>query len=188
MLVYQSYYAPNKLLDGRRTSQRLAGGVGALVAETVAVVHHVTFATIQLEAMPAAFIPSSVAGAASDSVYGDIGMPILSRFRLIVNYSRQRLYAIPYGDVTRRPFSQDRLGLVLVAGDAACETRFVAPHSPAEAAGFAVGDKIASIDGRPCATWPQSVLSDLRYRPAGTTVALTMANGSVRRVLLADYF
>jgi hypothetical protein len=188
LLIYQSYYEPNALLNGRRTSERQAGGIGALVAETVAVVRHVTFGGVTFGDMPAAFIPSAIAGQASDSVHGMIGTPILSRFRLIVDYRHDRLYAMPDRAAVPAAFDKDRLGLVLTEADSGYTVTFVAPHSPAESAGFKAGDRIASIDGKSAGGLTRTALTALRYGRAGLVVALTLPDGSVRRVTLADYF
>lgn len=48
MLVYESYYQPHKVLEGRRSSQRLAAGTGGFVPETVATLSRVKFAGINL--------------------------------------------------------------------------------------------------------------------------------------------
>jgi hypothetical protein len=188
ILIYQSYYDAAKLLEQRRQSLRAAAGLAGVVSETVAVVHGITFAGTRLGEMPAAFVPRAITGAQSDSVYGQIGLPILSRFRLVVDYSHDRLYATPYRDATRAPFEKDRLGMVVVPDDSVFTVTFVAPHSPAEGAGYKVGDRLVAIDGRPPKRWARPALADLRYGAAGRTVTLTTADGNVRQVTLTDYF
>lgn len=55
---------------------------------------------------------------------GDIGPPVLPRFRLIIDDSRDPLYAIPYADAVRAIFAGDRLGLVLTQQDAGLSVEF----------------------------------------------------------------
>jgi hypothetical protein len=186
MLIYQSYYQPRGLLDGRRTSVRAAGG--AFTPETVAVVRQIEFAGERFGAMPAAFISRTAAGPTADSIFGMLGLPVLARFRLIIDYSHNRLYVIPNRDRSSMPFAKDRLGLVLVIEDSTAVVRFVAPHSPSEAAGFAASDRVAMIDDKPMSRWTPRELLDLRYGATDVTVAFTMADGRIRRVTLADYF
>jgi hypothetical protein len=188
VLVYQSYYDAHHLLDGRRASKRLAAGTGGVLVEPVATLSRAEFAGLTFRSVPAAFIPASQTGTKSDVIAGDLGLPILSRFRLIIDYSHNRLYAVPYGDVTRAPLSKDRLGLFVTKEDADFAVKFVAPNSPAEAAGFKAGDKIAMIDGKPAQAWPETAFADLRYGASGTPLAFTMQGGARRRVKLADYF
>lgn len=188
MLVYQSYYDPHKLLEGRRASQRLAAGTGGFIPEAVATLSRAQFAGIEVTKMPAAFIPATMTPSKADLISGDIGLPVLTRFRLIIDYPHDRLYAVPYAEAASAPFAKDRLGLALNKADTGFAVAFVAPNSPAQAAGFKVGDKILLIDGKAAQAWPQTALSDLRYSARGIHVAFTMEGGSVRQVKLADYF
>jgi hypothetical protein len=188
LLVYQSYYGAHKLLEGRQTSQRLGGGSGGFLPEDVATLNRAEFAGVELLKMPAAFIPATHTASLSNEIAGNIGLPILARFRLIIDYSHDRLYAIPNADAVRMPFNKDRLGLALNEEDAGFAVGFVAPNSPAQAAGFKVGDKIALINGKPVQEWPQTALADLKYGAIGTGLAFTMEGGGLRQVKLADYF
>jgi predicted metalloprotease with PDZ domain len=129
-----------------------------------------------------------VAGTKSDVIAGDLGLPVLARFRLILDYSHNRAYALPYADAARAPFAKDRLGLSLDKEDAGFAVGFVAPDSPAQAAGFKVGDKITLIDGNSAEAWPGTSFADLRYGTSGSNLVFTMQSGGVRQVKLADYF
>jgi hypothetical protein len=188
MLIYQSYYDAHKLLAGRTTSKRQAAGTGGFVIEDVACLHKAEFAGVTFSDMPAAFIPASVAGTASDVIAGDLGLPVLTRFRLIIDYPHDRLYAIPYADAARAPLAKDRLGLTLEKDESGFAVQFVAPNSPAQAAGFKAGEKIAKISGKPGAAFSQTQAADLRYGASGTSIVFTMQGGNVRRVRLQDYF
>lgn len=188
MLVYQSYYQAHDLLAGRRTSKRMGGGSGGFIPETIATLRSAEFAGITFFNMPAAFIPASQTGATSNVISGDIGLPILTRFRLIIDYPNDLLYAVPYADAVQAPFAKDRLGLFMNKEDTDFAVRFVAPNGPAQAAGFKVGDKITLIDGKSAQAWPETVFADLRYGASGTNLVFTMKGGGVRRVKLADYF
>jgi S1-C subfamily serine protease len=127
--------------------------------------------------------------ASTDCALGiDLGLPILARFRLIIDYSHGRLYAIPYADVRKAPFAKDRLGLSLNKEDAGFTVAFVAPNSPAQAAGFKVGDDVTLIDGKPAKVWPEKSFAALSYGASGTNLIFTMHGGGVRQVKLADYF
>jgi hypothetical protein len=188
MLVYESYYQIHKVLEGKRSSQRLAAGTGGFVPETVATLNHIKFAGIELSSIPAAFIPTSLTPGVPSSISGDIGLPVLARFHMIIDYAHNRLYAIPYPGILRKPFPKDRLGLTLDKQDSGFEVRFVAPHSPAELAGFKVGARITLVSGRSARDWTETALGDLRYRPSGSNLAFTMEGGILRHVKLADYF
>ena len=91
-------------------------------------------------------------------------------------------------DPTRAPFARDRLGLSLDKADAGFTVGFVAPDSPAQAAGFKVGEKIALINGKSAEVWPGTSFADPRYGPSGTDLVFTMRGGAVQQVKLTDYF
>ncbi len=188
ILVYQPYYESHKLLEGRRLSKRLAAGTGGVVVEPVATLSRAEFAGVTFVNMPAALIPSSVAGTPSNIIAGDLGLPVLTHFRLILDYSHEKLYAVPYADAALASFAKDRLGLALTKEDAGFAVEFVAPNSPAQAAGFKIGDKITQINGRSVQAWPETSFADLRYGASGTSLAFTMQSGGVRQVKLVDYF
>lgn len=188
LLVYQSYYESHKLLLGRKISKRLAGGTGGFIEEPVGTLEHIDFAGVTFGRMPAAFILQNLAGTVPSIVAGDLGLPILARFRLILDYSHKRLYLVPYGNAALAPFPKDRLGLFLTKEGDGFLVQFVAPDSPAVAAGFKVGDKITHIDGKPAEAWPGTSFTDVRYGATGTNLIFTMHDGSIRRVKLADYF
>ncbi|MGA7381217.1 MAG: PDZ domain-containing protein [Terriglobales bacterium] len=163
-------------------------GHGGFIPETVATLTRAEFAGITFVNMPAALVPSIVAGTNSELIAGDIGLPVLTHFRLILDYSHERLYAVPYADAVRALFAKDRLGLALAKEDTEFAVEFVAPNSPAQAAGFKVGDKVTAIDRKSVQAWPGTSFADLRYGASGTDLAFTMKGGGTRQLKLADYF
>jgi hypothetical protein len=83
------------------TSKRLAAGTGGFIPETVATLNRAEFAGLTFGSMQAAFIPSSQSGTKSDVIAGDLGLPVLARFRLILDYSHNRVYALPYANAAQ---------------------------------------------------------------------------------------
>jgi C-terminal processing protease CtpA/Prc len=122
---------------------------------------------------------------------------MLARFRLVIDNSHDRLYAIPNNDAPTVPFVKDRLGLTLGRKDAnLVVVYFVAPGSPAQAAGFEAGDTITRIDLTPTGqkksvqAWPTSgsLSTALLHASAGTVAEFTLDGGRVHRMTLADFF
>jgi len=201
--VAPSYYQARQLLNGRRTSQTVAGGVGGYRPETVASLRDVGFAGVDFADVPANFTADVASADNSNLIMGTIGLPMLARFRLIVDYSHDRLFATPTADASNAPFSRDRLGLYLDRKGAVLVVGFVAPGSPAKTAGFKIGDVIARIDNvrsgeKPIdlnqidqpstSAWSETTFRALRDEPVGTVVTFTLANGSKKRVELADFY
>lgn len=187
--VYQPYYEANKLLQNRASSIRLGGGLnGQRPQEPVATLRQIQFAGVNFSQVPGVFPSNAVRGSDSPLISGNIGLELLARFRLIIDYPHDRLYAIPNPEATGVPFVKDRLGLYLSAQGATLTVDFVAPGSPAQAAGFKLGERIAMIDQQPAQTWTPALLTNLRLAPKGSTIVFTMAGGHTRQVRMTDYF
>jgi hypothetical protein len=183
LLVVPAYVQTHKLLDGHPTSQRQSGPF----IETVVSVDHLRFAGVDFTHTPIALIPESEIPPAG--ITGGVGLPLLAKFRLIIDYSHDRLYAIPYAAAIKTPIVKDRIGLVLDRKDTAgFSVTFVSPNSPAEAAGFTKGDKIALIDGKPFSAWPTQAIIRFQMTDAGTRHTFTMPDGTIRQVTAADFF
>jgi predicted metalloprotease with PDZ domain len=134
------------------------------------------------------FPSNTVRGSDSPLISGNIGLELLARFRLIIDYAHDRLYAVPSTEAESVPFAKDRLGLYLSKQGTTFVVDFVAPGSPAQAAGFKVGERIAMIDKKAGSTWTQAELTKLRFAAKGTTVGFTMESGLTRLVKATDYF
>jgi Aspartyl protease/PDZ domain len=186
--VYPAYYKPRHLLEGRRASQTIGGGLGGARPEGVAALRHVGFAGVDFTDVPTRFDPDILSGANSNLVLGNIGLPMLARFHLVIDFSHDQLFAAPYPNANGAPFAKDRLGLYLVRKDADVIVVFVSPGSPAEAAGFKAGDRIIQIDQQVAGAWSDADLQELRNRSAGARVNLGQAGGGVRQVILADFY
>jgi hypothetical protein len=186
--VFPAYYRAHGLPGERRTSQLMAGGVGGFHAETVASLGHLSFAGVEFSGVPALFTPDTLSASNSNVVVGNIGLSVLARFRLIIDYSHDRLYAIPDADAVSAPFPKDRLGLSLIKHGADLSVELVAPGGPAQAAGFKAGEAIAAIDGKPARAWNDAALSAMRNGAAGSRLTFTMADGAIKQVQLADFY
>lgn len=186
--VYQPYYQAHGLLQGRPTSMRLGGGLnGQRPQEPVATLRRVRFAGVEFSNVPGVFPSNAVRGSDSDLVAGNIGLGLLSRFHLIVDYPHDRLYAKPYGGAMDA-FAKDRLGLYLSKHGTALVVDFVSPGSPAQAAGFRAGEQVAMIDRKPAPAWTASELDGLRHAAKGAVLVFAMKDGGIRRVRAGDYF
>jgi predicted metalloprotease with PDZ domain len=138
--------------------------------------------------VPSVFPSNTVRGSDSPLISGNIGLELLARFRLIVDYSHDRLYAVPNAVAESVPFAKDRLGLYLSKQGTTFVVDFVSPGSPAQAAGFKAGERIAMIDRKAGPAWTQAELTNLRFATKETAVVFTMESGSTRQVKAMDYF
>jgi hypothetical protein len=182
LLVVPSYVQEHKLMEGRRTSTRLSGKF----IEPVVTLDHLAFAGVDFPDAPIALVPDAVLPPAS--IAGGVGLPLLSHFRLLIDYSHHRLFAVPNAGAAQIPFVKDRLGLVVAQRGEGLGVTFVAPGSPAEAAGFVTGDEIAAIDGKPIALYPDLAIMNLRFADLGNRFTFTMKDGAVRQVEASNFF
>ena len=176
LLVTPAFAKGHKLLDGRPKSQRISGPF----VETTVSVDRLTFAGVDFPASPIALIPDSQLPPAS--ITGGIGLPLLEKFHLVIDYSHDRLSAQPYRDAS--PIAKDRLGLALRVKDDRLVVAFVSPNSPAALAGFKNGEGVSLIDGKPLPQWPIAEIVGLSMTAPGTTHVFTMLG----TVTAADYF
>lgn len=189
LLIFPAYWQPHHMLDDRKVSARLGGAVGGAREEKMATVRTVTFAGHTFHDVPAEFSTPGPNAVDSDHSVANIGLPIYSRFRMITDYTHNRLFMVPNAEGMDAPFRKDRAGLNTVFEGDHLKVVFVAPGSPAEAAGWKVGEQVTAIDGKPVGQgYNGSELSRWLYGPAGRAVALKTADGKVRKLVLKDYF
>jgi hypothetical protein len=183
LMVTPAYSEEERLLQGHPHSQRLSGRF----VETVVSVDHLSLGGIDFPRTPIALIPESEVP--PPSITGGVGLPLLARFRLIIDYPHNRLYAIPDNAAVKKSIEKDRIGLVLDRKSTDnFAVAFVAPNSPAEAAGFQKAEKIALIDGKPLASWPPEAIIAFQMAEAGTVHTFKMFDGTVRQVKAEDFF
>jgi membrane-associated protease RseP (regulator of RpoE activity) len=184
LLVTPQFAAEHKLLEGKKTSQRLSGKF----TETVVSVPHLSFAGVETVAAPIALIPDSQVPPAP--ITGGMGLPLLERFDLVIDYSHNRMFATPHQDAASVGYLKDRLGMAIRMDDtnSVGNVAFVSTGSPAEAAGFKVGDKIAAINGQEVGKLPLMQVLLAQYTSAGKALRFTMQQGGERTVTAADFF
>jgi hypothetical protein len=188
MSLTPAYWQKHDLLAGRRSSTRSSGAIGGEQINQVATLKTVRFAGVTFRNVPAQFNSPNIE-TDSDREAGNVGMPLLRRFRMMIDFQNSRMFVVPVTGALAEPFDRDRSGLRAVQEGTKLVVRHVSKGSPAEAAGWKVGDTIVAIDGRKIGPeFPSSRLSLWATRPAGTVVKLTMADGSTRNLTLGDYF
>ncbi|HYN44185.1 MAG TPA: aspartyl protease family protein [Thermoanaerobaculia bacterium] len=186
--VYRHYADERGLLSGRPVSERRSGGVGGATTMKVATLRSVTIAGYELRNVPAAFQATDVRGAFDTKRQeGNLGAGILSRFRVVFDYSRMCLWLEPGPDLGA-PFAKDKSGLVLQWADEALTVEFVAPGSPAAEAGWKGGEGIAALDGHIAGPEWWQTFTKWAEAKAGTEVRLTLADGTERRLVLKEYY
>ncbi|MGY2733541.1 aspartyl protease family protein [Sphingomonas sp. UYP23] len=189
LVLYPAYWQRAALADGRRSSRTLVGGVGGSVAAETVATRSLVFGGVRFSDVPTILMPATGGAGDNTRVDGNLGFPVLSRFRISIDYTHDRMWLTPTKRGATVEFDRDRSGLGFLAGPNGLTVKLVAPKSAASAAGVHAGDVIVSIDGRRVgADYVASGLSRWRTAPAGRHVTLTLSDGSIRRLTLADLY
>lgn len=112
---------------------------------------------------------------------GLIGNKILSRFEVIIDYYRQKLYLKP-NKKFKNSFKFDRSGLVFLASGADLNTytiSFVVPDSPAAEAGFMRGDRIKKFNWIPVSYMSMSGLARRLQGKVGKEIKMTIIRDGI---------
>src|SRR5688572_10361862 len=96
LTVYVPAVERFKLLDGRETTETKSGGVGGIHAARKGSVGSLTLAGQRIEDVPAVFVQSKQGAAGNDpEVFGSVGVGLLKRFVLVLNYRDQTVGLLP---------------------------------------------------------------------------------------------
>jgi len=189
LIVYPAYRDRTHLLDGRRQTLDMYGGVGGIATEKLATLKTIGIAGTQMIDVPASFPDAGDNAVNSDQTAGNVGLYIFSRFHLVTDYPHDALWLTPEPKLIAEPFPKNRAGLAFMPASDRLVVMLVRPGSPAEHAGWTKGAEVIAIDGHKIdAKYSGSPLARWSERPPGTVVALTLADGSIRQLTLADYY
>lgn len=185
LMLSAAYVEAQSLLAGKANSTAALGGV-----EGVHIVKTFTADKVNLGTLPVASVPAIAHDRwTSESTVGNIGMPLLGQFDIVLDISLGRLWLRPIPAQVRLPMLKDRSGLGLAASPTELTVVHVAAGSPATRSGWAAGDRIAAVKGLPIDTsYTRGSLWQWRYGPAGEKVALKLTDGTTRTLKLADYY
>lgn len=173
----------HRLLDQLPTSTSASAGAEGIETSEIAVLPSLTIAGTKLDNVPVQ-IPRRWRFA-SDVL---VGLPILSRFRLALDFSHSRAWLDPEESLITEPFPKDRSGLGAIAGRGHLRVIHVASGSPAERSGLVAGDEIIAVNGRIVDDAFLRSRSRIGQGSAGTEVVLDLSNGVTHRLVLEDYF
>ena len=159
-------------------------GVGGATEVRLARVSKLELGGFSLDRPITALQPPGSGRISAEGTIGNIGGGILSRFKVIFDYSRRRMILEPGPDIAR-PFEADMsgLGLATAPPDFRRVTVVrVVDGSPALESGIQAGDEIESVDGTPAGEIGLAALRE-RLKLDGQDLRLELRRGTERIAL-----
>ncbi len=185
LMLSAAFVEERNLLANKASSTAALGGV-----EGVQIVRTFTTDSVSLAGISTRVVPTLALDRwASVSTVGNIGMPLLGQFDIVLDVTLGRLWIRPIPHRSRLPMLKDRSGLGIAASPTDLTVIHVAVGSPAAQGGWTVGDRVVALNGFPIDTsYTRGALWQWRYGRPGEVVTLTLADGAMRTLKLADYY
>lgn len=182
LALHSPFVADQNLLGPQSKTIRLIGaaGAGGSVSGRVGRVQSLQIGPYQLSQVVTVFT-EDVAGAFADrNLAGNIGMQIATRFRVFLDYSRNRIILEP-SKAFRDPFGVASPGMaVRTDGDYhTFRVKEVLENAPAAEAGIVAGDVITAIDGTPASQLTLTNLIEMFELPVAYELTLKRGNQEV---------
>jgi hypothetical protein len=168
--------------DARVTTIATAGAAGIFTERMI------RFEKATMGDQPIGDVIATNAPGAIDPTDADLGMGILSRFNLFLNPTKGVMVLTK----PQNPAPARRETMVGIQGpptDDGITIMHVMAHSPAEAAGLKMGDRICAVDGETIrAAWYGDPKHEWMAGPEGKTVVLGRCGGGTVRVTLRKFY
>jgi Aspartyl protease/PDZ domain len=179
LILYSPFVNDHHLLSSNIKTIRAIGGAGA-GGETSGRVGRVTdlkIGTFKISNPTTMFSEDKEGALASSAVLGNIGARVLSKFRLLFDYSHDRIIFEPNATFSEG-FDRASGGLAIVAEGKDYRTFRITDlldNAPAAEAGLQKNDIITAIDGKSAAALTLSKVNEMFERPA--SYKLTVRRG-----------
>ncbi len=156
--------------------------IGGYASEPITTLHRLEIGGVMLRDAPVELPPGWRIG---DGIGGMLGLAVLQRFRVILDFSHDKLWLVPSTQQVGAPFWREHLGIVAAQDDVGVRIMHIYPNSPAASAGLRPGDMIVRINGDPANS---SNLSAAANSPTGTHVRIALDDGVEHDIALADFY
>ncbi len=189
-IVFAAFARDQQILQNRALiSESVSGGISGIIRETITSVGRFTVGGFELNDMPIEVPAESEGRQTSEDFDGLLGNEVLSRFRVIFDYSRGQIHLEPAADWNDREFSRSLMGLAALPQGDQLKVIFVSPGSPAERAGWEKGMFVSVVDQLSgTGVELQARLRELSQGAAGSRIMMLDENGVERTVILARFY
>jgi hypothetical protein len=174
--VNMGEYVARSALQGQKSSQFLVTGVDGSHPHRSSNLPSLTIAGVTFKDVPASVAPDR-----RDETIG-IGLEVMKRFNLVLDFTRDRIWMTP-NSKAGEPFRKDRSGIGTYSNVWPKRIIYVSPGSPAERAGFRVGevmDHVLDAAG--------VKLDEMDELAEGQRLTIMMSDGARRELVAQAYY
>jgi hypothetical protein len=187
LALHSPFVSEQKLLTAQSKTIRVIGltGAGGRSNGRLGRVTALQIGSFTLKNPITVFSEDKSGAFADRSLAGNIGFQIAGRFRIFLDYGRQRIILEPSATFDE-PFDRAFSGLALRAEGSDYRTfriREVLEESPATDAGLAGGDIIEAIDGIPADQLTLSAITELLEKPVAYSLKIRRAQQTIEVTL-----
>ena len=177
-MLLHTYSTPGLVLPPQTIRGNIGTGLGGELEGVVGRIRHIDIGPHRL---PAPVCNFHELLQLSDSTFlngrnGLIGSEILSRFNMIIDFGREKMYVQP-NRFFKDAFTYDRSGISLITSGVNLKqflVQDVLENSPASEAGVKVGDEILNINWFPARFFTLATMNDKLQGKIGKTMRLTL--------------
>lgn len=180
LALHSPFVEEHRLLEQNQKTIRTmgVGGAGGAVTGRVGRISGFKIGKYMIDNPVALFAQDKKGAFASTSIQGNVGEQIMSKFRIFLDYNRNRIIIEPNANF-KNPIGPASSGLSIYAEGADYKTfrvNEVLENAPGAEAGIEKDDVITAIDGRPAAELTLTKILQMFERAA--TYKLTIRRGS----------
>ncbi len=181
--ISEKFAREHSLLDDRPTSTAMNVGAEGVTISRMFSLRGLRLGPFVLRNVPTCAVPDW-----NFSQPVNLGWPCFAAFEFLLDAPGKALWLAADPEALKRPIPRDRSGIGAARLSDRLLVRHVAENSPAARAGLREGDEIVAIDGRPVDAEYPSASERQGEKPAGTRIDMSLADGRLLTVILADYF
>jgi hypothetical protein len=177
-LLLHTYSTPGLVLPPQTIRGSIGMGFGGEIEGVVGRIRHINIGSSRLS-LPVCNFQELLQMSDSNFINqrnGLLGSEILSRFNLIIDFAKEKMYVQP-NRFFNQTFTYDRSGIALIANGADLRqfiVQDVLENSPASLVGVKVGDEILSLNWLPARFFTLGSISEKLQAKIGKKIRLTL--------------
>lgn len=161
------------------------GGTGGATTGRTGRVAALTIGQFTIRNLPTHFSEDTSGAFASAAVNGNIGQQVMGRFKIFLDYHRNRIILEPTAALSA-PFDRTSSGITFEAEGRDYSTfriTTVLDNSPATDAGLAAADVILAVDGRTAPDLTVTVMHEMFEQPVARTLTIRRGESTLTATL-----